>query len=204
MEKIIILGNGGHARSVADVIEREEKYEIAGYIVNDETALIENANYPVIGNDNDLITLFQAGIHYAAIGIGYLGKGSLRRKLYSQLKEIGYSLPVICDPSAILSEKISVGDGTFIGKGTIINAGVVVGNACIINSGAILEHDCKIGSFSHISVGTVLCGGVYVGEEAFIGANATVIQEIRVGNKSIVGAGEIVRKNLGDNILYCD
>ena len=192
MEKIIILGHGGHAKSLADAIEREGKYQIAGYIVNDASIELDKTDYPIIGDDYALAYLYKSGIHYAAIGIGYLGKGNIRNKLYEQLKTIGYSLPVICDPSAILSKKVEIGEGTFIGKGTVINTGVTVGKACIINTGAIVEHDCSIGDFSHIAVGTILCGGVSVGESVFIGANATVVQEITIGNSTIIGAGTVL------------
>lgn len=192
MEKIIILGNGGHARSIVDAIEREGKYQIVGYVVNDNITELEQNDYPIVGNDDDLVELYESGIHHVVIGIGYLGKGNQRRKLYMQLKQIGYSLPIICDPFAIISSKARIGEGTFVGKGAIINADTLVGRACIVNSGAIIEHDCYIGDFSHISVGATLCGGVSVGVDAFIGANATVIQEISLADKVVIGAGAVI------------
>ena len=36
MEKIVIVGFGGHARSVADSIIRQGKYEIVGYTDTDD------------------------------------------------------------------------------------------------------------------------------------------------------------------------
>lgn len=202
MKKIIILGKGGHARSVADAIEQEGKYQIAGYVVNEEIVKKESDNYPIVGNDEDLLKLYTNGIHYAAIGIGYLGKGNLRRKLYEELKKIGYFLPVICDPSASLSKRIEIDEGTFIGKGAVINAGAKVEKMCIINSGAIIEHDCHVKEFSHVAVGTVLCGGVCIGSDVFVGANATVIQDIDVGNGCIIGAGEVLRKDVSGGMIY--
>lgn len=196
MEKIIILGKGGHAKSVADAIERQGIYEIAGYIVNED--LEAEDDYPVIGKDEDLERIYQSGIHYAAIGIGFLGKGTIRNRLYEQLKKIGYYLPVICDPSAILSTKTEIGEGTFVGKASVINAAARIGKMCIINTGAMIEHDCQVGDFSHIAVGAVLCGDVHIGCETLIGANATVIQGRSVADRRIVGAGEVIRKNVGN------
>ena len=155
MEKILILGMGGHAKSMADAIEREKKYEIAGYIVNGSESELLDKRYPVLGNDDDLPQLFLQGIKNAAVGIGFLGNSSLRTILYKRLKEIGYSLPVVCDPSAIVASCVSVGEGSFIGKRAVLNTDSQVGKMCIINTGAIVEHDCKVGDFSHISVGTV-------------------------------------------------
>lgn len=196
MEKILILGMGGHAKSMTDAIERESKYEIAGYVVNDCSNVSLIAKYPILGNDDKLTELFHQGISNATIGIGYLGNSSLRTILYQRLKEIGYNLPVVCDPSAIVASGVSIGEGTFIGKGAILNTDSSIGRMCIINTGAIVEHDCRVEDFSHVSVGTVLCGEVSVGKEVFIGANATVIQGRKVADGCIVGAGKVIRKNV--------
>lgn len=198
MERIIILGKGGHAESLADIVERENKYEIAGYVVNDTGKQSGNEKYPIIGSDRELEQIFQSGIRNAAVGIGYLGKSDLREKLWNKLKQIGYSLPVICDPSAILAGNIRLGEGTMVGKGAIINANASVGKMCIINTGAVIEHDCIVKDFSHISVGSILCGNVQVGKASFVGANATVIQGKSVGSQCIIGAGTTVRKNVMD------
>lgn len=191
MEQILILGHGGHARSLIDILERENKYQIAGYVINDNV-IDGSMDYPVIGTDEDLEHLYQNGIRNAALGIGFLGKAELRERLYVKLKDIGFHMPVICDPSAIISEHAKIEEGSFIGKGVIINSDVTVGKMCIINSGAIVEHDCQIGDFSHISVGSILCGGVYIGRASFVGANSTIIQEKTIGKNSIIGAGSVV------------
>lgn len=204
MEKIIILGKGGHAESLVDIVERENKYEIAGYVINDSSQSSENERYSVIGSDMDLEQIFESGIRNAALGIGYLGKSDLREKLWKKLKAIGFSFPIICDPSAVLAGNIRLGEGTMVGKGAIINANASVGEMCIINTGAVIEHGCMVEEFSHISVGSVLCGEVRVGRASFVGANATVIQGKKIGNQCIIGAGITVRKNVGDNhIVWC-
>lgn len=200
MDKIMILGNGGHARSVVDAIIREGKYQIEGYIVNEQLDA-GSIDYPIIGTDSDLPTLYQSGIKNAVVGVGYLGKSDLRERLYERLKSIGFCIPIICDPSAIVSEHVKLGEGTFIGKRAIINAGSEIEKMCIINTGAIIEHDCVVEAFTHISVGSVLCGNVHVGGASFVGANATVIQGKRLGNHCIIGAGTTVRKNVKDNCM---
>lgn len=203
MDKIIILGNGGHAKSLIDIIERENVYEVAGYVVNDQKAETMDEEYPLLGSDADLEQIFQTGIKNAAIGVGFLGKSGLREKLWRNLKEIGFFLPVICDPSAVLARNVKIGEGSFIGKGSIVNADAVIGKMCIINTGAVIEHECEVGDFSHVSVGSVLCGNVKVGSSSLVGANATVIQGMSIGNNCIVGAGTTIRKNLKDGYMAC-
>jgi sugar O-acyltransferase (sialic acid O-acetyltransferase NeuD family) len=190
VEEIILIGFGGHAKSVADCIERQGFYQIIGYTDMEQCS----SKYEYLGTDDVLPDYYDRGVRSAVIGVGYLGKGEVRQKKYNELKNIGFSLPIICDPSAVVSEDAEIGEGTFIGKGAIINANADIGKMCIINTGAIVEHDCVVNDFSHIAVGAVLCGGVKVEQSAFIGANATVIQGITIPSHSIIGAGMTIRK----------
>lgn len=189
MEDIILVGYGGHGKSVADCIEREKFYKIAGYTDNKEQA----CEYPYLGTDRELLSYYEKGIKNAAVCVGYLGKGCIREKIFENLKEIGYTLPVIKDPSAIISSSAKIGEGTFIGKGAIVNAKAQIGRMVIINSMALVEHECVLEDFSHIAVSAVLCGQVSVGRAAFVGANATVIQGMKIKPHQIVPAGTVIR-----------
>lgn len=189
MEDIILVGYGGHAKSVADCIERGGKYRIVGYTDFAEVS----SRYSYLGKDNVLKEYYLKGIRNVVICQGYLGKGYLREQLYRFVKDIGFELPVIIDPSSIVSDSVIIGEGTFIGKGTIINAEASIGKMCIINTNSLVEHECKIGEFVHIAVGATICGRVEIKERAFIGANATVIQCKKIDTGAIVPAGATVR-----------
>lgn len=200
MKDIILVGFGGHAKSVIDSIEKAGQYKIIGY--TDIEPGKEYRGYRYLGSDDVLQQYFDRGIKYASISVGYMGKGDLRCKLYEKVKSIGYILPAIVDVSSQIAKDAQIGEGSFVGKGAIINSDAVIGNMCIINSGAIVEHDCRVDEFSHISVGTVLCGNVKVGQSSFVGANATIIQGRTIGNNCIVGAGETVKRDLEDNSRF--
>ena len=189
MEDIVLVGFGGHAKSVADCLEREEKYHIVGY--TDMQAA--TSQYAYLGTDDKLQAIFDRGVKNAVIGIGYMGRGAIRQQLYSKLKEIGFELPVIVDPSAIVSATALSGEGTFVGKGAIVNAEAKIGKMTIINTKALVEHECVVGDFAHVAVGAVLCGQVEIGEGAFIGANATVIQCRKVEPNTVIPAGATIR-----------
>lgn len=189
MEKIILVGFGGHAKSVADCIERQGKYEIIGYTDIQQ----HGSKYNYLGSDDVLRDYFEKGIRNVAIGIGYLGKGEIRQKLYEKIKKIGFSFPIIIDPSAVVSCSSSIGEGSFIGKGAIVNAEAEIGKMAIINTKALIEHECVVKDFAHVAVSAVLCGQVEIGEAAFIGANATVIQCQKVAAGKIIPAGATIR-----------
>lgn len=194
MEDIILVGYGGHAKSVADCIERANNYRIIGY-----TDLKScESRYPYLGPDSYLEKYLKRGVRNAVISIGYMGKGDLRERLYQQMKMMGFVFPVIVDPSAIISETARIGEGVFVGKGAVINAGVKIGKMCIINTGALVEHDCIVDDFTHVAVRGVLCGGVHAGRSSFIGANATVLQNMNLPDCSLAPAGQVIRKNKQD------
>lgn len=189
MEDIVIIGYGGHAKSVADCIEHSQKYRIVGY-----TDLFkQRSDYEYLGTDEALDIVFKKGVKKAVVGIGFLGKDNIRETLYRKLKNIGFELPVIIDPSAIVSQGVPIGEGTIIGKNVVINSESVIGKMAIINTGAIIEHECVIGDYVHVAVGAVVCGQVTVGEEAFVGANSTIIQCRNIASKSIIPAGMVIR-----------
>ena len=204
MEKIILLGIGGHAHSVVDSIESDGKYSVYGFLDRKDKEGERYREYNVIGTDDMLEYYFKEGIRNAFVTVGYLGKGDIRNRLYKKLKGIGFNLPAIVDRTAVIAKDVVLGEGTFVGKMAVVNSATEIGKMCIINTGAILEHDCKIDDFSHVAVGSILCGNVQVGEESFIGANATIIQGKLIGNKCVIGAGTMIRKDVEDNCMVID
>lgn len=202
MEDILLIGFGGHARSVVDAIEAQQKYRIVGF--SDKSSVMHYRGYGVVCNDEELESMYEKGVKNAFITIGYMGNSSVRNQLYYRLKAIGYKIPSIIDPSAIIASDALYGEGTFIGKRVVINSNAVLGKMCIVNTGAIIEHDCNIGDFTHIAVGAVLCGQCNVGSASFVGANATIIQQRTIGDSAIIGAGCVIKQNIADTTVYKD
>lgn len=202
MEDILLIGGGGHAKSVADSIRQAGQYRIAGYIDRPELKGKEIDGIVVIGTDDDLETFYNEGIRNAFPAIGYMGKGNIREKLYKKIKQIGYQIPAIVDSSAILAHHVKIEEGVYIGKRAVVNAGAIIGKLCIINTAAVVEHDNEIGDFSHVAVGSVLCGHVKIGKRCLVGAGATVKQETTVGDDVIIGIGTTVRHDIETGQTY--
>lgn len=194
MNDIVLVGFGGHAKSIVDSIEKGNCYHIVGY--TDIHFKEEYKDYKYLGNDEVLPLYYKKGVRYAFVSIGYMGKERVRDSLYEKVKEIGFQIPTIIDSTAILANDVIVGEGTFIGKACVINSSSRVGNMCIINTGSILEHENQIGDFTHVSVNSTLCGNVSVGDHCFIGANSTIIQDVRIRSESIIGAGSIILRDI--------
>ena len=52
MNDILLIGNGGHCKSVIDLIEHEQKWMIKGLISEIGESNENLLGYPVIGTDN--------------------------------------------------------------------------------------------------------------------------------------------------------
>ncbi len=196
MKELILLGGGGHALSVADSILQDREYRIVGYT---DPAEDTACPFEYLGTDEVLQEYYEKGVKYAFICVGFMGGSSVRDSLYQKLKAIGYEIPVVTDPSAILAEECRIGEGTFIGKGAIVNTHADIGKMSIINTGALIEHSCRIGDYTHIAVGAMLCGDVKIGSNTLIGAGTTVKQGVRIGNDCVIGMGSTVLCDVRDN-----
>ncbi len=198
-KKLVLLGGGGHCKSVLDAAIRMNQFE--EIVITDPFLPVGTKvmGMEVVGSDEALPKLKEQGFTDAFVTVGSLEDCSIRKKLVSKAKKLGFSFPIIADPSAEISAFAEIGEGTFIGKKAVLNAEVKVGKQGIVNTGAILEHECCIGDFTHISVGTILCGDVKVGASTFIGAGTTVIQGVSIGEDALIGANSTVLRNVKDH-----
>lgn len=194
-EKIVIVGYGGHAKSIIDSIKRADIFDILGYTDIEDKQM----DIPYLGNDDCLQQLYDEGARNIAFGLGYMGKSDIRESLYERVKAIGFQLPVIADPTSTIAIDAEIREGSFIGKHAVINAASRIGKLCIINTGAIIEHENVIGDYTHVAVGTVICGNVHIGNRCLLGANSTIIQGVTIQDHSIIGAGSVVLSDVREN-----
>jgi len=190
VKEILLIGGGGHCKSVIDVIEQEGKYKITGIVDKKELIGQEVLGYKVIASDDDLEVLFKK-YKYACVTVGQIKSNHLRIKLFTLLKEIGYELPIIISPLSYVSKHTTIEEGTVVLHHALVNAGAKIGINCIINSKALIEHDATIEDHCHISTATVINGGVVVKENSFIGSNTTTKEYIEI--EGFVKAGGVAK-----------
>lgn len=198
-KKIILIGGGGHCKSVANTIHRLGLYEEIVVVDQAYPQLRDVLDIPVVGRDDKLPDLKKVGYHEAFITVGSIKSTKLRHQLYEIAAQLGFGIPYIVDPSAQISAYAKLETGVFIGQGTVINAEAHICKMAIVNTGAVIEHECTIGEYSHVAVGAKLCGNVSVGNDVLIGAGAVVIQGVRIGNSALIGAGSIVLRDIKDH-----
>ena len=192
MKNIILIGGGGHCKSVIDVIEQEKKYKISGIVDKQEFLGTNILGYKVIGNDLDLEHLVKK-FKYAIITVGHIKSANLRIKLFNLAKKVGFKLPTIISPNSYVSRHSKIGEGTVVMHHAIINANTCIGKNCIVNSKALIEHDCTILNHCHISTNVTINGGVKIGSKCFIGSNVTTKDNIQIKENSFIKAGTLIK-----------
>ena len=192
MNKIILIGGGGHCKSVIDVIEQEGRFQISGIVDKPEFLGSKILGYPIIGNDSDLQMLAKK-YKSALITVGQTKSALSRVKLYDLATNVGFEFPSIISPNAYISKHSKIGKGTIVMSNAIVNANVSIGDNCIINSKALIEHDCLISNHCHISTNATINGGVKIGSKCFIGSNVTTKDNITIKEDSFIKAGSLVK-----------
>lgn len=190
---LILLGGGGHCKSVIDVVE-SAGYNILGILDRPEEVGKSVLSYSIIGVDDDIPNYIDKAEF--VITVGFIKNPSLRIKLYNKVKEFGGKLVTIVAPTAYVSHYATIGEGTVIMHNALVNAGAKIGNNAIINSFANIEHDTIVGNQCHISTGVMVNGTCNIGNNVFVGSRSVVANNVAIGDDIVIGAGAVVCENL--------
>ena len=192
MNRLIIIGAGGHGKVVADNALKNG-YKTICFI--DDHAKGEVAGFPVIGT-SEHIERFNDGNTDFIIGIG----NNDVRKMIAQTYNVNWA--TIVHPSAQVAFNVEIGKGTVVMANAVINVCATIGEHCIINTGSIIEHDNVIENYVHISPSAALGGTVRVGANSHVGIGAAVSNNIDICSGCTIGAGAVVVKNIIEKGIY--
>lgn len=200
-KKLLLIGGGGHCKTVIEALESRNDYEDIGIIDVSENVGKQILHCKIIGTDRELEQFFNEGFTDAFISLGSIENPNKRLSLYKRIKRLGFFLPIISHSSANISQYANISKGSFIGKNVIINADVSIGKCVILNTGCIIEHDSSIGDFTHIAPGSIISGSVTIGKKTHIGAGSVIRQNSIIGDHTIIGMGSVVIKNIENHCV---
>lgn len=192
MNRYLIWGCGGHARSVADV----------AFDVGLSNIVFVDANARVDESIWGFKVIKPSDLKYNAPIILGVGDNKIRKKAFEQLDE-HYKLMSLISNQAYIGKECKIGRGIFIAHNAYIGPCSNIANGAIINTSSIVEHQCSIGKFTHVSIGATIAGNCHVGDSVMIGAGATVIDKINIASNTIIGAGAVVVSNITTPGVYC-
>jgi len=199
-KNLILLGGGGHCKSVIEVAE-SAGYTILGIFDRPEEVGKAVLDYKVIGVDDDIPQYVDKAEF--VITVGFIKNPALRIKLYNKVKEAGGKLATIVASTAHVSKYATLGEGTVVMHQAFVNAGAQIGNNVILNTFTNIEHDAVIGDQCHISTGTMVNGDCKVGQNVFVGSQTVLANGIEVADDIIIGAGSVIYHDIKEEGIYC-
>jgi len=194
--RVVLLGAGGHARSVLEALRGSP---IVPAACTDPRPALHGETLdgiPIAGDDGELAALRAGGVEGAIVAVGSLGDSRLREELFARAADAGYAFPVVRAPSTVVSERARIGPGSGVLANAVVGPGADVGTNVIVHTSAVVEHDVVVGDHAHVATGALLGGGAVVGAGAHIGLGAVVREGIAIGARSVVGAGAVVVRDV--------
>ena len=202
--QFIVIGGGGHARVVIDLL-RKASHQVIGF--TRATGASDGPNPPraILGapslGDDESISAHPPSTVVLANGVGSVGNMGPRRDVFERFSARGYQFPFLVHPSAIVADDVILEPGCQIMAGAVVQIGTFVGVNSIVNTRTSVDHDCRIGAHVHLAPGVTVSGGVVIGDGAHLGPGVTVIQGIHIARAARVAAGAVVVNNVAPDVL---
>lgn len=197
MKDLIIFGAGGFGREVAWLVERINKisptWNLLGFMDdNDPIQGTEINGHKVLGKTCDVCRYSDAYFVCA------VGASKTREKIVNSMKEIDPAVKfgTVIDPSVVLSDLVTIGEGTIICAHTIITVNISIGDHVIINLDCTIGHDAVLDDFVTLYPSVNISGNTNIGSAAELGTGMQIIQGKTVGEYTIVGAGAVVVEDI--------
>lgn len=198
---LLFIGAGGHGRALLELL-RDAGLPPPGGVLDDDPACPGLAcpgvaTIPWLGPVARAAALRAEGFTAAHVA---LGRNALRHRLGEALMALGYDLPVLRHPSAVVAGSARIGPGSALLPRVVVGAAAEVGAFAILNTGCIVEHDSRLGPACHVAPGAVLGGGVTLGAEVLVGILAGVKPGTRLGDGAVAGLGAAVLEDVAAGV----
>lgn len=185
---LLILGFGGHARSVADVALAAG---IAEILFVDPNA---RKGEDFLGHA--VVSEYARNLPEGWACMPAAGDNLRRQRQVRDASERGWAIATLIAPDASIGAGAMLAEGTLVARHAHVGPLARIGKGVIINTGAAVEHDCVVGDFVHVSVNATLAGRSRLNDFVFLGAGGTVIDGVEVGRNITIGAGGVVIESL--------
>lgn len=192
MNRLIVVGAGGHGKVIADTA-LQNGYKSICFV--DDNVKGEIIGFPIVGTISDT-ECFDDGKTDFVIGIG---NNAVRKEIAEKYQVNWVS---VVHPSARIAFFTSIGKGTVVMANAVINVCAMVGEHCIVNTGAVVEHDDVLENYVHLSPNAALGGTVRVGALTHVGIGAIVKNNVNICSDCVIGAGAVVVKNIEQSGTY--
>lgn len=203
---VVILGAGGHAMVIWDLLECLERYQVLGFtdpsIKPGTPKVLGTSTVHILGDDKVLShCLVKEAKLLLIAGVGP-EPSHVRQAVIRTIESYGPERTFAAvHPHAAIAKSAKIGRGTVIMAGAVINPGAVIGVHCVINTGATIDHECHLANNVFVQPGVHLGGKVVIEEGAVIGIGASIRENVHVGRNAYVGGGAFVNRDAPDDAI---
>ena len=201
MNKCVVIGSGGHSRSLCSVLMSSNEFEPL-IVIDLEFA---GQNEEILGlrvqgvQDSLPQDLGEINVQNVFLAIG---NNKRREELFMVLKKKGFLFPNLIASTAIIKGEVKLGAGNIVFENAYIGPLSKIGDNNIINTGSIVEHECQIGSHCNIGPATVISGRSKISDHVYMGSSSTVIDRIAISSHVTLGAGSVIIKDIAEPGIY--
>ena len=182
-----LIGNGGHSREV----QSQMGIELFRF-VSDE--------YWQEGDDKLLpLSKFDADKYVVMVAVA---NSKDREDIIKQLPSNTQYFTFIHPTAQLMSDNITIGEGSFIGSNSIITCNVEVGSHSLLNRAVHIGHDCRIGDYFSAMPGSIVSGNVYLGNKVYLGTNSSIREKITICDDVTIGLNTGVVKDIKESGVY--
>jgi sugar O-acyltransferase (sialic acid O-acetyltransferase NeuD family) len=189
--RVLILGTHHFAPEVLDLASEVPGVSVDGFVENLDRSRTESPieGLPVHWIDDAAVF---ASSHLALCALGT----TARRSFVEQAAGLGFRFVTLTHPTARVSTRSTLGDGTIVSSGAMIGTRTAIGRHVIVNRGALIGHDVVVGDYVTIAPGANVAGLCRIGDGAYVAMSAVVLDRITVGAGALVGAGAVVTRDV--------
>lgn len=192
MNRLIIIGAGGHGKVIADIALKNGYTDICFL---DDNSTGECMGFSIVGKCSDVESYHNGATDFVIA----IGNNEVRQHISEKYNVRWVTL---IHPSAQVGVCVSIGAGSVLMANAVVNPCADIGRHCIVNTGAVVEHDNQLADFVHVSPGAKLAGGVTVGSRTWIGVGASVVNNVEICADVMIGAGAVVTKTINNKGTY--
>lgn len=201
MKDIVILGAGGTAFEVIDIIHAINKvsptWNILG-MLDDNVELLnkEVYGYNVLG-DIPSSKFYPDAFFCSSIGSAY--DTSLRKRVREKVPFDNEHFATLIHPNAVISDTATIESGVVIYSNVHVSAKAHIGHDSFLVFNTVVAHECIVGRHCILTVGVFMPSDVHLGECCYIGVGVSFRHQLSVGNNCLIGMGTRVVKSIPDN-----
>jgi sugar O-acyltransferase (sialic acid O-acetyltransferase NeuD family) len=197
IQRIVIIGTGGLAYDILDIVEAcnriSRQWEIVGFLDDGRPSGSLYHGYQILGRIDEAAR--QKDCRFI-LAVGSDKSYVDRQDLIRRTGLVRDDFATLIHPNASVSRLATIGNGVYVSHGVAISASVIIGDHVSLSPGCLVGHDSLVGDYTVAAPGACISGFVDVAPSCYIGARAVIRQKIRIGTKALVGMGAAVIRDV--------